>query len=82
MRRLLFIALLLGFVTASVDAKQIGGVNLPNTLQAGAKDLVLNGAGFRTKWMFKIYVGGLYLLQKEREPQKIIIADEPMVCVR
>ena len=46
MKRLLYAALILGFLTTSVDAKSIGGVNLPNTLQAGSQELVLNGSAW------------------------------------
>lgn len=59
-------------------AIEIGGATLPETLEAGGKTLVLNGAGLRKKFVFKIYAGGLYLPKKERDPGKIVSADEPM----
>jgi hypothetical protein len=59
-------------------ALEIGGVALPETLDAGGKSLVLNGAGLRKKFFFKIYAGALYLPEKESDPGKIVPADEPM----
>jgi hypothetical protein len=59
-------------------AEQIGDVNLPDSLMAGKDTLLLNGAGFRKKVFIKVYAGGLYLKQKQTEPQKVIALDEPM----
>ena len=60
-------------------AGEIGGVSLPDTLQVGGQDLVLNGAGLRKKLFIKVYAGGLYLKEKSDDAQKIIEADEAMV---
>lgn len=54
------------------------GVKLPGTLKAGKYALILNGAGFRTKWFVKVYTGGLYLMEKNSDPNRIIEADAPM----
>ena len=35
----------------------------------------LNGAGIRTKWFFKIYVGALYLPEKQTSAEAIIADD-------
>jgi len=59
-------------------ALEIGGVVLPETLDAGGKTLVLNGAGLRKKFFFKIYAGALYLPEKDSDPGKIVPADAPM----
>jgi hypothetical protein len=59
-------------------AMEIGGVVLPDTLVAGSQDLVLNGAGLRTKFFVKVYAGGLYLKQKSADAVDIVAADEPM----
>ena len=61
-----------------VEAKEIAGITMPDTLQADAHGLVLNGAGVRTKYFLDLYVGGLYLKQKQGDAEKIIAADEPM----
>ena len=59
-------------------AKDIGGVSLPDSLAAGKSSLLLNGAGLRKKFFMKVYAGGLYLTQKNKDPKKVIAADEPM----
>ena len=45
-------------------AAEVGGVKLPDTTSVGGKELVLNGAGVRTRVMFKVYVAALYLPAK------------------
>ncbi len=77
MRKLLLI--LLVFTTAYVSAKTIAGKNIPDTFNAGGTNLILNGAGIRTKFgIAKVYAGGLYLKAKSGNAAQIIAADEPM----
>ncbi len=64
--------------TLTIYAKEIGGVNLPDTFTAGKTKLILNGGGIRTKWFMDIYTGGLYLKKKNQNPQKIMSANKPM----
>lgn len=59
-------------------AKEIGGISFPETLEFSPARLILNGAGVRKKFFVKLYVGGLYLMEKSRDPQRIILVDEPM----
>jgi hypothetical protein len=66
------------FFATSAFALEIIGVNMPETIKAGGNDLVLNGAGVRSKFFIKVYVGGLYLKQKSSDAEKIMDADEPM----
>src|SRR3954447_18379295 len=47
-----------------VLAAEVGGVKLDDKVSIGSQDLVLNGAGIRTRAMFKVYVGSLYLPTK------------------
>jgi len=63
MRRLVVVlfALCLG---APVFAAEIGGVKLDDKVTVAGQELVLNGAGIRTKAFFKIYVASLYVPQK------------------
>jgi len=42
-------------------AREVAGVTLPETTSAAGKTLILNGAGLRTRFFFKVYVIGLYL---------------------
>jgi hypothetical protein len=59
-----------------VRAAEIEGVRVPDQvrLDDGAAALVLNGAGVRTRLIFKVYVGALYLQQK-RVSADAVLAD-------
>ncbi len=59
----------------NVFALEVAGVKLADTAQVGNANLVLNGAGIRKKLFFKVYVGALYLPQKQASAEAII-ADE------
>lgn len=71
-RLLLICAILLSW---SASAMEVAGVKLADTAQVGSANLQLNGAGIRTKFFFKIYVGALYLPQKQTSGEAVI-ADE------
>jgi long-chain acyl-CoA synthetase len=45
-------------------AAEVGGVKLDDKVAVGGQDLVLNGAGIRTRVVFKVYVGSLYVPAK------------------
>ena len=79
MKRLLVISLLILMMTPIAAAEQIGNVTLPDSLTAGEKALILNGAGFRKKLFIKVYAGGLYLKQKHTDAQKVVSLDEAEV---
>lgn len=53
-------------LSTSVHARQLGDVTLPDTvtLDGTAQALQLNGMGYRTKFVFKVYVGALYTQAK------------------
>ncbi|MEI6125310.1 MAG: chalcone isomerase family protein [Pseudomonadota bacterium] len=76
--RNVILALTVCFMSTVCEAKEIAGVVFPDTLKNDGLDLSLNGAGIRTKFFMDLYIGGLYLKQKESNPQNIITADEPM----
>lgn len=63
MRKLIVFAGAVAFA-AVAQAAEVGGVNLPDKASVGAQELVLNGAGVRTRAFFKVYVGSLYLPAK------------------
>jgi len=46
-------------------AAEVEGVRLEERVKLGASELVLNGAGVRTRLIFKVYVGALYLPEKK-----------------
>jgi hypothetical protein len=60
------LVVLLTFCIASLPAfaAEVGGVKLDDKASLGGQELVLNGAGIRTKVMFKVYVGSLYVPAK------------------
>ena len=59
-------------VSTALFARTLGGITIPETVQVGDKQLQLNGAGVRSKFVFDIYVGALYLAQKTSSAQAII----------
>ena len=60
------------------NAKEIEGINLPESLEVAKSKLILNGAGVRSKFFIDLYVGGLYLQNKSNNPREIIEEDELM----
>jgi hypothetical protein len=68
------LALLLALPAA---AGTLAGVTLPDKADVDGKSLVLNGMGLRKKFVIKVYVGGLYLPQKEKSAAKVLGADVP-----
>ena len=79
MKRIL-VLFIVGLVLFSVaEARQYGDVSIPDTLQAGGENLALNGAGYRSKFFMKMYLGGLYLKQESSDASAIVSADEPML---
>ncbi|HNZ65268.1 MAG TPA: chalcone isomerase family protein [Smithella sp.] len=77
-KKLLLLCSVVLILTSAGYAKEVGGINMPDTLAAGSDTLVLNGAGIRTKYFIKVYVSGLYLKQKGGDANAIMNADEPM----
>lgn len=63
MKKLLALMLLLWVLPAS--ALELAGVNVADKVTVGASELVLNGAGIRTRAIFKVYVAALYLTEKK-----------------
>jgi hypothetical protein len=70
-------AILALFLALPAAAGTLAGVTLPDKADVGGKSLVLNGMGLRKKLVIKVYVGGLYLAQKEKSAAKILGADVP-----
>ena len=48
----------------SAFAAEVGGVKLDDKASVGGQELVLNGAGIRTRVFIKVYVGSLYVPAK------------------
>ena len=62
--RKLVVAAVVAFFAAAAFAADIGGVKLADKTSVGGQELVLNGGAVRTKAIFKVYVGSLYLPAK------------------
>jgi hypothetical protein len=80
MKRLVAIALCLlacAAVAAPAAAGELAGVKLPDTAKVGDHNLVLNGMALRSKAVFKVYVGGLYLPMKQGDWKQVLAADTP-----
>jgi hypothetical protein len=65
MFKTLSIALALACVGGAPQAAEIAGVKLSDSARVGNADLLLNGAGVRTRIVVKVYVGALYLTEKK-----------------
>jgi hypothetical protein len=74
-RALAFSAFLL--CSLSGNAAEVAGVQLADKAQVGSRELVLNGAGLRTRLFFKVYVIGLYLAEKSRDAAAVLAAPGP-----
>ncbi|RDH83069.1 MAG: hypothetical protein DIZ80_12480 [endosymbiont of Galathealinum brachiosum] len=69
---------LLFMLNANLSALEIADVKLDDQISVDGIDkaLVLNGAGIRYKFFFKIYVGALYLPEKQKSANKILKSDK------
>jgi chalcone isomerase-like protein len=63
MRKLWMTVLGLMF-TVGAQAAEVGGVKLDDKVTLAGQELVLNGAGVRSRAIFKVYVGSLYVPAK------------------
>jgi len=72
------IPMLVAEAAPAVGAECIG-VQVPDSVKVGDKELVLNGLGIRKATIFnvKVYVAGLYLPEKSGNGEQIIGSNEP-----
>ena len=75
----LLFSLLAIALTGSSNAAELAGVKVDDKvkLSASGPDLVLNGAGLRTRYKFKVYVAGLYLPEKKPSAAEVIALKGP-----
>ena len=73
-----FIFILILTFTGPLFAVEVHGVEISEKIsQPETKQiLILNGTGIRTKFIFDIYIGALYLPSKSSDPQQIINSPE------
>ncbi len=72
------VLVLLSLTILPAQSRELAGVSIEEQLSLPeAGTLVLNGAGIRYKFFFKIYVGALYLPQKQSDAVKVLAANSP-----
>lgn len=69
-------AMILLFFGTLLNGATLAKVTLPDTVTVEGHELVLNGMALREKFVFKVYVDGLYLQQKERNAEVILRQDQ------
>jgi outer membrane PBP1 activator LpoA protein len=74
-RTLLSLLVLLCMAAVST-AVEVAGVTLPPSVTVEGKTLHLNGAGLRTKMIFKVYVAGLYLENTGKDAAAVVSSDQ------
>ena len=72
MRARTFVATVALAWSAGANAVEVGGVNIADTASVGGQELVLNGAGIRTRAIFKVYAAGLYVPEKATTPAAVL----------
>jgi len=77
--RNLIVAACLACAAPAALAAEVEGVQLDDRLAlgAGSPELVLNGAGLRTRFFFDVYVAGLYLAEKRSSAAEAIALPGP-----
>ena len=74
-KRWLLVALC--FACGPVLAAEVAGVKIDETARVAGADLKLNGAGLRSRAIFKVYAMGLYLQDKQTTSAAILAAPGP-----
>jgi len=64
--------LLLALLAAPALAAEVAGVRVDDRIRLDSGELVLNGAGLRTKAFFKVYVAGLYLPERKTSTDEVL----------
>lgn len=78
MKRLRQGLLIAALATASgLQAAEVAEVRIADQVKVGDSELLLNGAGLRSKLFFKVYVGALYVGQKASDAQALIDSTQP-----
>ena len=77
MRLLAAVTVAIAAMGASAQALEVEGVKLEPTAQVGGAALVLNGAGVRTRAIFKVYVAGLYVPAKASNAAALLAQKGP-----
>ena len=65
-------------MSVSAMAVNIAGVEVKENIVIAEKKMVLNGAGIRNKFFFKLYIGSLYLPERTMDAKAIVKGKENM----
>ena len=57
---------------AAAQGIMLNGVMLEETAHVGTRNLLLNGAGVRSKYIFDVYVAALYLREKKSRDEDVL----------
>jgi hypothetical protein len=77
MKNTMLSAVVLAIVLAlPAAAKEVSGVQFPESLQVEGKELKLNGAGLRRKLVFNVYAAGLYAESTSKDAAQVISSDQ------
>jgi Chalcone isomerase-like len=68
----ILVAISLFCISLQASALELAGVKVDDSAKVGNATLRLNGAGIRTKFFFKVYVGALYLNEKTHDAGKVL----------
>ncbi|MBL8305371.1 MAG: chalcone isomerase family protein [Rubrivivax sp.] len=71
------VALAAALASLPALAVEVAGVKLEDTAKVAGQDLKLNGAGVRTRAIFKVYAMGLYLGKKETSTDAVLATAGP-----
>jgi hypothetical protein len=66
-----------GYSFSAFAATDVAGVKFDDTTTVAGKELKLNGAGLRTKVIFKVYAAGLYLAEKKNTVPDVLAVAGP-----
>jgi hypothetical protein len=77
LRLIAALAMAFGALGLRAQAVELEGVKLDPTAQVGGATLPLNGAGVRTRAIFKVYVAGLYVPEKATSPAALLAQKGP-----
>jgi hypothetical protein len=64
-------------IACSPFAAEVSGIKVDDKATVGGQELVLNGAGMRTRLFIKVYVGALYVPQKTNNIQGVTGRNQP-----
>ncbi|MCC5812000.1 MAG: chalcone isomerase family protein [Ectothiorhodospiraceae bacterium] len=78
----LIATLILGLALAAVsqaaaDTREVEGVELPERIELADTELLLNGAGVRTRFFVRVYVGALYTSEPVSDGAAAIAMEAP-----